>query len=71
MQEVKYKLFAHIALTKVYGFREVGYRKRISQMNGVLRNVILMERRSKIVGMNNLVSKSSSAIQGKFSETVI
>jgi hypothetical protein len=29
MQEVKYKLFAHIALTKVYGFREVGYSQRM------------------------------------------
>jgi len=41
-----------LALCKKCGFREVGYRERISQMNGVWRDVILMERRSKVVGMN-------------------
>ncbi|MHC4479190.1 MAG: GNAT family N-acetyltransferase [Planctomycetota bacterium] len=39
-----------VALCKKCGFREVGYRERISQMNGVWRDVILMERRSKVVG---------------------
>ena len=38
-----------IALTKACGFREVGLRERIGQMNGVWRDVILMERRSKVV----------------------
>ncbi len=37
---------ASIALQKSCGFREVGYRERIGQMNGLWRNVILMERRS-------------------------
>jgi L-amino acid N-acyltransferase YncA len=32
------------------GFREVGYRERIGQLNGVWRNTIFMERRSKTVG---------------------
>lgn len=41
-----------LALCKKCGFREVGYRERISQMNGVWRDVILMERRSKVVGIN-------------------
>jgi L-amino acid N-acyltransferase YncA len=40
-----------LALCKKCGFREVGYRERISQMNGVWRDVILMERRSKVVGV--------------------
>ncbi len=39
-----------IALQKSCGFREVGYRERIGQMNSVWRDVILMERRSKSVG---------------------
>jgi phosphinothricin acetyltransferase len=42
---------ASIAMSKSCGFREVGYRERISQMNGVWRNVILMERRSKVIGI--------------------
>jgi L-amino acid N-acyltransferase YncA len=37
---------ASIALQKACGFREVGYRERIGQMNGIWRDVILMERRS-------------------------
>jgi phosphinothricin acetyltransferase len=37
---------ASIALQKACGFRKVGYRERIGQMNGLWRNVILMERRS-------------------------
>lgn len=32
------------------GFREIGYRERIGQMNGVWRNTILLERRSGVVG---------------------
>ena len=40
-----------IAMSKSCGFREVGYREHIGQMNGVWRDVILMERRSKTVGV--------------------
>ncbi|HIQ05475.1 MAG TPA: N-acetyltransferase family protein [Anaerolineae bacterium] len=40
-----------IALHKACGFREVGYRERIGQMNGVWRDTVLMERRSKTVGI--------------------
>jgi phosphinothricin acetyltransferase len=40
-----------LALCKKCGFREVGYRERIGQRNGVWRDVILMERRSKVVGI--------------------
>jgi phosphinothricin acetyltransferase len=32
------------------GFRIVGYREKIGQMNGLWRNVLLLERRSKFVG---------------------
>ena len=41
--------FASIALCKACGFREVGYRERIGKRDGVWRDIILMERRSKIV----------------------
>ncbi|MGJ7921674.1 N-acetyltransferase family protein [Neobacillus sp. LXY-4] len=34
-----------------YGFREVGRRERIGKMDGVWRDTILLERRSKVVGM--------------------
>jgi L-amino acid N-acyltransferase YncA len=42
---------ASIAIHKALGFREVGNRERIGQMNGVWRDVLLMERRSKVVGI--------------------
>ena len=37
---------ASLALHKACGFRQVGYRERLGQLNGLWRNVILMERRS-------------------------
>lgn len=40
-----------IALHKSCGFRQVGCRERIGQMDGVWRDVILMERRSKVAGI--------------------
>lgn len=40
---------ASISLCKGCGFREVGSRERISQLNGVWRDVLLLERRSKVV----------------------
>jgi L-amino acid N-acyltransferase YncA len=42
---------ASIAMCRACGFREVGRRERMGQMDGVWRDVILMERRSKIVGI--------------------
>jgi L-amino acid N-acyltransferase YncA len=42
---------ASIALHRACGFREVGYRERIGQMNGVWRDTILMERRSRIASI--------------------
>jgi L-amino acid N-acyltransferase YncA len=43
--------YASLALVRACGFRQVGRRERIGQMDGVLRDVILMERRSKVVGV--------------------
>ncbi|MCP4540057.1 MAG: N-acetyltransferase [Chloroflexi bacterium] len=41
---------ASIALHKACGFRVVGRRERLGQMEGVWRDVVLMERRSNVVG---------------------
>lgn len=38
-----------IKVHKKNGFREVGYREKIGQLNGIWRNTVLLERRSKIV----------------------
>ena len=40
---------ASIAVHKACGFRRVGVRERLGQMDGVWRDVILMERRSPVV----------------------
>ena len=40
-----------ISLHRACGFREVGYRERLGQLHGVWRDVVLMERRSSIVGL--------------------
>ena len=42
---------ASIHLHKKWGFREIGYREKIGQMNGVWRDTIILERRSEIVGI--------------------
>jgi phosphinothricin acetyltransferase len=39
-----------IALQKKHGFREIGYREKIAQQNGIWRNTVLLERRSLVVG---------------------
>jgi L-amino acid N-acyltransferase YncA len=41
---------ASISLHKSCGFREVGSRERIARMNGIWRDTLLFERRSKLVG---------------------
>jgi len=41
---------ASVALHKSLGFREVGLRKRIAQLRGNWRDVLLLERRSQIAG---------------------
>ncbi|MCQ6282881.1 GNAT family N-acetyltransferase [Bacillus sp. EB600] len=40
-----------LKLHKKYGFREVGRRERIGQMDGMWRDTILLERRSKKIGV--------------------
>lgn len=42
---------ASVALHRACGFRVVGTRERIAQMHGVWRDVLLMERRSDVVGV--------------------
>jgi L-amino acid N-acyltransferase YncA len=42
---------ASLALHKACGFRVVGFRERLGQMNGLWRDVVLLERRSKVVGI--------------------
>ncbi len=39
-----------ITMHKQCGFREVGRRERIGKMNGIWRDVVLLERRSTVVG---------------------
>lgn len=41
---------ASIAIHRACGFREVGYRERISSLDGRWRDTVIMERRSKVVG---------------------
>jgi phosphinothricin acetyltransferase len=43
---------ASIRLHKSCGFREVGYRECIGQMNGIWRNTVFLERRSRVVGVS-------------------
>ena len=44
---------ASLKLHKKLGFREIGFREKIGKMkNGVWRDNIILERRSKIVGIN-------------------
>ena len=41
---------ASLRLHEGLGFRTVGHRERISKLDGVWRNTVLLERRSKVVG---------------------
>ena len=41
---------ASVGLHKTGGFREVGIRERVGQLNRVWRDTVLMERRSKLAG---------------------
>ena len=44
---------ASITMHKKCGFREIGIREKIAKMsNGIWHDVVLMERRSKVVGIN-------------------
>ena len=42
---------ASIATLRACGFREIGRREKLGQMNDTWRDVLLLERRSKIVGL--------------------
>ena len=42
---------ASIHMHEVCGFRIIGYRERIAQIHGKWKNTVMMERRSKIVGV--------------------
>jgi phosphinothricin acetyltransferase len=42
---------ASIRVHEKMGFRQVGYREKIGKMNGVWRDTILLERRSKVTGI--------------------
>ena len=43
---------ASLTIHEKLGFRKVGYRENIGKMNGEWRDTVLMERRSKVVGIN-------------------
>jgi L-amino acid N-acyltransferase YncA len=40
-----------IRLHEKFGFRVIGYREKIAELHGVWRDTVLMERRSKVVGI--------------------
>jgi phosphinothricin acetyltransferase len=42
---------ASIRIHEKTGFRQVGYREKIGQMNGIWRDTVLLERRSKIIAV--------------------
>ncbi len=42
---------ASLAVVRACGFREVGRRERMGQLHSVWRDVVLVERRSKVVGV--------------------
>ncbi|MDR5659474.1 N-acetyltransferase family protein [Serpentinicella sp. ANB-PHB4] len=41
-----------LSLHKKFGFEKVGIRKKMGQMNGIWRDIVLLERRSQIVGID-------------------
>ncbi len=43
---------ASIALHLNHGFREVGWRERIARLHGVWRDTIVLERRSRVAGLD-------------------
>jgi len=43
---------ASLALHQSHGFREIGRRERIAKLNGIWRDTVLIERRSKVVGVD-------------------
>ena len=49
------------ALHRKAGFREVGYRERLGQVNGVWHDVVTYERRSQRTGGPNLPTRTCKA----------
>ncbi|CAA7386587.1 GNAT family N-acetyltransferase [Chryseobacterium fistulae] len=43
---------ATIALHQIFGFRIIGYREKIGKLGGVWKDTVIMERRSKIIGID-------------------
>lgn len=43
---------ASIALHEKLGFRKIGYREKIGKMDGIWRDTVVLERRSKITGQD-------------------
>ncbi|MEO6904493.1 MAG: N-acetyltransferase family protein [Bacteroidia bacterium] len=43
---------ASIKIHESLGFRNYGYREKMGKMNGVWRDVVMFERRSRVVGIN-------------------
>jgi L-amino acid N-acyltransferase YncA len=41
-----------IALHEKFGFRKIGLREKVGKMDGIWRDVLLMERRSKLIGQD-------------------
>ncbi len=39
-----------IAFHQKFGFRTIGYRERIAQLDGIWRNTVMLERRSPVIG---------------------
>ncbi len=42
---------ASLAIHKACGFRKLGFRERVAQLEGVWRDTLLLERRSRIIGV--------------------
>lgn len=55
---------ASIALHRKLGFRKVGYRQKIAQLDGQWRDILLLERRSRVVGVEGIaVEKQEKHLQ--------
>jgi L-amino acid N-acyltransferase YncA len=51
---------ASIALHRKLGFRKVGCREKIAQLNGKWRDILLLERRSRVVGKTDDVKEKDN-----------
>ena len=43
--------FVSVKIHEKHGFRNVGTREKIGEMNGQWRDIVLLERRSRVVGI--------------------